>query len=52
MSLGFMVKYFYVLKKILHKNYTINRKFYQLKLPFDIGYIIPDNDSVRLLIQI
>ena len=46
-----MVKYFYVLKKILHKNYTINRKFYQLKLPFDIGCIIPDNDSVRLLNQ-
>ena len=38
-------------KKILHKNYTINRKFYQLKLPFDIGCIIPDNDSVRLLNQ-
>ena len=36
-------------KKILHKNYTINRKFYQLKLPFDIEFIIPDNDSVRLL---
>ena len=36
-------------KKILHKNYTINRKFYQLKLPFDIECIIPDNDSVRLL---
>ena len=38
-------------KKILHKNYTINRKFYQLKLPFDIEFIIPDNDSVRLLSQ-
>lgn len=38
-------------KKILHKNYTINRKFYQLKLPFDIDCIIPDNDSVRLLSQ-
>ena len=38
-------------KKILHKNYTINRKFYQLKLPFDIECIIPDNDSVRLLSQ-
>ena len=38
-----------LLKKILHKNYTINRKFYQLKLPFDIEFIIPDNDSVRLL---
>ena len=40
-----------LLKKILHKNYTINRKFYQLKLPFDIECIIPDNDSVRLLSQ-
>ena len=38
-------------KKILRKNYTINRKFYQLKLPFDIECIIPDNDSVRLLSQ-
>lgn len=38
-------------KKILHKNYTINRKFYQLKLPFDIECIIPGNDSVRLLSQ-
>ena len=36
-------------KKILHKNYTINRKFYQLKLPFDTEFIIPDNDSVILL---
>ena len=39
------------LKKILHKNYTINRKFYQLKLPFDIDCIIPDNYSVKLLSQ-
>ena len=38
-------------KKILHKNYTINRKFYQLKLPFDIDCIIPDNYSVKLLSQ-
>ena len=38
-----------LLKKILHKNYTINRKFYQLKLPFDTEFIIPDNDSVILL---
>lgn len=35
----------------LHKNYTINQKFYQLKLPFDIDCIIPENDSVRLLSQ-
>ena len=39
------------LKKILHKNYTANQKVYQLKLPFDIDCIIPDNDSVRLLSQ-
>ena len=40
-----------LLKKILHKNYTVNRKFYQLKLPFDIDYIISENDFVRLLSQ-
>ena len=40
-----------LLKKILHKNYTANQKVYQLKLPFDIDCIIPDNDSVRLLSQ-
>jgi transposase len=37
--------------KILQKNYTINEKFYQLKLPLNIEYMIPDNDSVRLLSQ-
>ena len=47
-----MVKYFLMsTKKILQQNYTLNRKFYQLKLPFDIDCIIPDNDSVRLLSQ-
>ncbi len=35
----------------LHKNYTINQRFYQLKLPLNIDCIIPDNDSVRLLSQ-
>ena len=40
-----------LIKKILHKNYTVNRKFYQLKLPFDIDYIISENDFVRLLSQ-
>ncbi|ATD56167.1 IS1182 family transposase [Clostridium chauvoei] len=39
------------LKNILQQNYTVNRKFYQLKLPFDIDCIIPENDSVRLLSQ-
>ena len=36
---------------IIPKNYTINEKFYQLKLPVDLGYIIPENDCVRLLGQ-
>ena len=36
---------------ILHKNYTINQKIYQLKLPINIEYMIPSNDSVRLLSQ-
>ena len=35
----------------LHKNYTLNGGNYQLKLPLNIDYIIPDNDSVRLLSQ-
>ncbi|ATD58728.1 DDE transposase [Clostridium chauvoei] len=39
------------LKNILQQNYTVNRKFYQLKLPFDIDCIISENDSVRLLSQ-
>ena len=36
---------------ILHKNYTINQSFYQLKLPLEMDCIIPDDDSVRLLSQ-
>ena len=39
------------IKKILRKNYTLNQKVYQLKLPFDVDCIIPSNDSVRLLSQ-
>jgi transposase len=35
----------------LHKNYTSNRGSYQLKLPLNIEYMIPNNDSVRLLSQ-
>lgn len=35
----------------LQKNYTANGGIYQLKLPLNIDYIIPDNDSVRLLSQ-
>lgn len=36
-------------KKILHKNYTTNGNLYQLKLPLNIEYLIPEDDSVRLL---
>jgi len=36
-------------KKILHKNYTTNGTLYQLKLPLNIEYVIPEDDSVRLL---
>lgn len=35
----------------LHKNYTLNGGNYQLKLPLNIDYLIPDSDSVRLLSQ-
>lgn len=38
-------------ENILQRNYTINQKFYQLKLPINIDYMIPVNDSVRLLSQ-
>lgn len=38
-------------RNILQKGYTINQKFYQLKLPLNIDYMIPSNDSVRLLSQ-
>ncbi|QAT40571.1 IS1182 family transposase [Clostridium sp. JN-9] len=34
-----------------HKNYTLYRGNYQLKLPLNIEYMIPNNDSVRLLSQ-
>ena len=47
-----MVKYFYANKKnFTTKIILLNRKFYQLKLPFNIDYMIPANDSVRLLSQ-
>ncbi|GAA0121077.1 transposase [Clostridium faecium] len=38
-------------KNILQKDYTVNQKFYQLKLPINIDCIIPVDDSVRLLSQ-
>lgn len=36
---------------ILQENYTLNQEFYQLKLPINTEYMIPANDSVRLLSQ-
>ncbi len=36
---------------ILRQNYTSFSRPYQLKLPLEIGHIIPDNDCVRLLGQ-
>jgi len=38
-------------QNILQKDYTINQKIYQLKLPINLDYMIPVNDSVRLLSQ-
>jgi transposase len=35
----------------LHKDYTLKGGNYQLKLPLNIDFLIPDNDSVRLLSQ-
>lgn len=35
----------------LHKDYTLFHENYQLVLPLDIGYMIPADDSVRLLSQ-
>lgn len=40
-----------LINNILHKNYTLTQEFYQLKLPLNIDYMIPDNDPVRLLSQ-
>lgn len=38
--------------EIIHKNYTNNNNIYQLVLPIDVGILIPEDDSVRLLSQI
>ncbi len=38
-------------ENILRQNYTLFSRPYQLKLPLEIGYIIPNNDCVRLLGQ-
>ena len=40
------------IKNLTQKDYTIRGNFYQLKLPLNIEYIIPKDDSVRLLSQI
>ena len=36
---------------ILRQNYTLFSRPYQLKLPLEIGHVIPDDDCVRLLGQ-
>ena len=38
-------------QNILRQNYSSFSRPYQLKLPLEIGHIIPDNDCVRLLGQ-
>ena len=38
-------------QNILQKDYTANQKNYQLKLPINLDYMIPVDDSVRLLSQ-
>ena len=40
------------LTNFTQKDYTTHGSFYQLKLPLEIEYIIPKDDSVRLLSQI
>jgi hypothetical protein len=40
------------LTKSTNKNYTEFQPFYQLKLPLELGMLIPEDDSVRLLSQI
>lgn len=39
-------------KKLSHKNYNNINQNYQLVFPIDIGILIPEDDSVRLLSQI
>lgn len=40
------------IKNLTQKDYTAHGDFYQLKLPFNIDCMIPNDDSVRLLGQI
>ena len=39
------------MKKILHKEYTVNCSDYQLRIPMNIDVLIPSNDCVRLISQ-
>jgi len=41
-----------LINNLTHKNYTVFGNIYRLKLPLNIEYIIPKDDSVRLLGQI
>ena len=43
--------YNYVIKttKIIQKDYSLSSMNYQLKLPFELEVLIPDDDPVRLL---
>lgn len=43
--------YNYVMKttKIIQKDYSLSSMNYQLKLPFELEVLIPDDDPVRLL---
>ena len=36
---------------ILRKQYTLNERNYQLKIPMELDACIPDNDCVRLVSQ-
>lgn len=38
-------------KFTLHKDYTLWGDNYQLVLPLDLGYLVPADDSIRLLSQ-
>jgi len=40
------------INNLTQKDYSIHGRFYQLKLPLNIEYIIPKDDSVRLLSQV
>ena len=35
--------------KIIQKDYSLSSMNYQLKLPFELEVLIPDDDPVRLL---